>query len=124
MASKSPMLWSLLRCKCPNCRKGNLFTQRSVFPLRSMLQMHTHCTECGAKLVGESNNGPGINFVLTTLLLFLNILWYYPIFGLSYADNSVYYFLASSVTVVLLLQPWLMRLARSVYLYLIWMTRE
>jgi hypothetical protein len=86
--------------------------------------MNTYCPVCNTRLVGETNNGPGINFVLTTLLLFANILWYYPLFGLSYADNSIYYFLVSSVLVVLLLQPWLMRLSRSVYLYLLRMMSE
>jgi hypothetical protein len=66
----------------------------------------------------ESNNGAGINYALTVILMFLNLIWYWPIFGLSYMDNSVFYFLAVSITLVVLLQPWLMRLSRMIYLYL------
>lgn len=66
----------------------------------------------------ESNNGAGINYALTVILLFLNLLWYWPIFGLSYMDDSVFYFLGTSITIVLILQPWLMRLSRMIYLYL------
>lgn len=124
MSKESSAMGAVLRCKCPNCRKSGIFEQASVFPFGGMLRMHKDCPECGARLAGETNNGPGINFVLTTLLLFANIIWYYPLFGLSYADNSIYYFLLSSVAVVTLLQPWLMRLSRSIYLHLLWMMKE
>lgn len=124
MAKRPSFLYSLLFCKCPACRKGPLFVQPSVFPFRRMLQMNKNCPHCGTRLVEETNNGPGINFVLTTILLFANVLWYYPLFGISYTDNSIYYFLGSSVLVVLLLQPWLMRFSRSVYLQLLWIMKE
>ena len=66
----------------------------------------------------ERNNGGGINYALSMLLFFLNLLWYWPIFGLSYKDNSVFYYLGVSTAVVLLAQPYLMRLSRMLYLYL------
>ena len=66
----------------------------------------------------ELNNGGGINYALTVIILFGNLAWYWPIFGLSYMDNSVYYFLTTTIAVVILLQPWLMRLSRMIYLYL------
>lgn len=81
--------------------------------------MNVHCPVCGQKFKGESNNGPGINYVLTTMLLFLNVLWYYPIFGMSYKDNSIFYFLGASVFVVILMQPVLMRFSRVIYLYIL-----
>ncbi|MBL7712089.1 MAG: DUF983 domain-containing protein [Chitinophagaceae bacterium] len=120
MNDKKPSLLSgMLCCRCPECRKGRIFQQKGLFPLRTLLRMNEYCPHCGQKLIGETNNGPGINYALTTILLFLNILWYYPIFGLSYLDNSIFYFLAASVTVVILLQPVLMRLSRSIYLYIL-----
>lgn len=84
--------------------------------------MHKQCEVCGQKLVYETNNGPGINYALTVMIFFLNILWYWPIFGISYKDDSVYYFLAASTLVILLVQPWLMRLSRSMYLYALLVT--
>jgi hypothetical protein len=96
-----------------------MFLQKGIFPLKNLLKMNSNCPHCGQKLKGESNNGPGINYALTTILLFLNIVWYYPIFGMSYKDNSIFYFLGASVLVVLLLQPFLMRLSRVLYLYIL-----
>ena len=66
----------------------------------------------------ESNNGGGINYALTVILFFLNLAWYWPIFGLSYKDNSVYYYLITSILVVIAAQPWLMRISKVVYLYI------
>jgi uncharacterized protein (DUF983 family) len=119
MSASSSLVLAVVRCQCPTCRKGSLFVQKSIFPLKHLLKMNEYCTECGQKFKGESNNGPGINYALTTIILFLNAAWYYPIFGMSYKDNSFFYFLATSILVVLLLQPLLMRLSRAIYLYLV-----
>ncbi|MES2477894.1 MAG: DUF983 domain-containing protein [Bacteroidota bacterium] len=124
MSKKPSLLSGILGYKCPECRKGNMFQQKGIFPLKSMLKMNSHCPDCGQKLQGESNNGPGINYALTTILLFLNILWYYPLFGMSYKDNSIFYFLGASTFVVILMQPVLMRLSRVLYLYILLAFKE
>jgi len=108
----------LFLMKCPNCRQGRIFENKHIFPLNKCLKIAESCKHCGLKLVSESNNGPGINYALTVIVMFLNLLWYVPIFGISYLDNSIYYFLTTSVVVVVLMQPWLMRLSRSAYLYI------
>ncbi len=112
------LLPALLSGKCPNCRKGPVFPQKGIFPLGSLLKMNDNCPACGQKLLHERNNGGGINYALTIMLFFLNLLWYWPIFGMSYLDNSIYYYLATSIAVVILVQPWLMRFSRMIYLYL------
>lgn len=117
--SKRPsLLPALFTMKCPSCRKNTVFVNKSIFPLDKCLALKDECEVCGEKMKSESNNGGGINYALTMVLFFLNLLWYWPIFGLSYKDNSVYYFLAASLGVVLLAQPYLMRLSRMIYLYL------
>lgn len=112
------LIIGMIRMKCPNCRKGNAFINKSVFPLSKCLATHDHCPRCGQRLQNEQNNGIGINYALTVMVIFLNLLWYWPIFGISYKDNSFYYFLATSVGVAILLQPWLMRYSRVLYLYM------
>ena len=111
-------IYGLFSNKCPNCRKGSVFAQKGILPLSKLLTINDHCPVCGQKLLHERNNGGGINYALTVILLFLNLVWYWPIFGMSYLDNSIFYFLATSITVVVLIQPWLMRLSRMIYLYL------
>ena len=115
---KPSLLGSLIRNRCPNCRKGNAFKNKSIFPLSKCLALVDRCEICGQKMKYEQNNGGGINYALTMVLFFLNLLWYWPIFGITYIDYSIYYFLITSVVVVIAAQPWLMRLSRMMYLYM------
>lgn len=110
---------SLLRARCPACHQACVFTQPTIFPLGTCLRIHDDCPACNYRIKGEANNGPGINYALTVIILFGNLAWYWPLFGISYKDNSIYYFLAVSIGVVVALQPWLMRLSRMIYLYLV-----
>jgi hypothetical protein len=117
-SQKPALVPALFTMKCPSCRKSTVFVNKSIFPLSKCLALKDECEICGEKMKSESNNGGGINYALSMMLFFLNLLWYWPLFGLSYRDNSVFYYLGSSTLVVLLLQPYLMRLSRMVYLYL------
>lgn len=115
--SKPNVVISFCRMRCPACRKSFVFVNRSIFPIGSCLNLVDNCKVCGQKLQLKSNNGGGINYALTMILFFLNILWYWPIFGLSYKDNSFISFLITSVIVVVIVQPWLMRYSRIIFLY-------
>lgn len=117
-SNKPSFIGAMLSMKCPNCRKGQAFAHKSIFPLNKCLKLVDHCSICGHKMVQENNNGPGISYALTVIIFFLNLLWYDPIFGIRYDDDSLYYFLVASTVVVLLLQPWIMRYSRILYLYM------
>jgi hypothetical protein len=43
---------------------------------------------------------------------------YAIILGLSYKDNSIFYALGVGVGAAIVLQPWLMRMSRVLYLYM------
>lgn len=115
---KSSLLGGIVKMKCPNCRTGKAFINESVFPLGKSQQLIEYCSVCGQKMMHERNNGPGINYAVTVVLFFINLLWYWPIFGLSWFDDSLYYFMAVSTAVVLIVQPWSMRYSRILYLYM------
>ncbi len=114
----SSFMGGLIKMKCPNCRIGKAFVNDSVFPLSKTLRLVNYCSVCGQKMVNETNNGPGINYAFTVILFFLNLVWYVPIFGIDYYDDGIYYFMAASTAVIILLQPWMLRYSRMVYLYL------
>ena len=122
MASDHPALVpSMLKMKCPNCRKGNMFTNKSIFPLNKLLDMPDTCTECGQKFELEAGFYYGTGYVsygLTVALFIFNFIWYSLIFAISVQDNSVYYYLAVCVGSAILLQPWMMRISRVLYLNL------
>lgn len=118
---KPGLLPSMLKMKCPNCRKGNMFVNKSIFPLGQLLKMPDRCPVCGQKMELEVGFYYGTGYVsygLSVGLFFFNLVWYWLIFGISYKDYSVFYYLITSITIVVLLQPWLMRMSRVLYLYM------
>lgn len=120
--SKPPaLLPSLFAMRCPNCRKGSMFKTPHVFPLGKLLDMPAQCEHCGQKMELEPGFYYGTGYVsygLTVAILAASFIAYWVIFGLSYKDNSVYIALGISVGLVLVLQPWLMRFSRVLYLYM------
>ncbi len=81
--------------------------------------MPERCSECGQEFeieVGFYYGTGYVSYALTVALLFILIALYWVIFGLSYKDNSVFIALGVSVSIVVLIQPWLMRLSRVLYL--------
>lgn len=118
--SGAPLLIpSLLKEKCPRCRKGDIFKNKHILPLGDCLTTVNNCSVCKQKIKVENNYGQGMNFVFIFIIFFFNLIWYWLIIGLSFMDNSIYYYIAISVIMVLLLQPWLMRLSRVLFLYLV-----
>jgi uncharacterized protein (DUF983 family) len=124
-SAKPPLLLpSLLRSKCPACRKGDVFQNSRIFPLSTCLDVKEYCSVCKQKIRIENNYGQGMNFVFIFLIFLFNLLWFWPAIGISLMDNSIYYYLAISVFMTLVLQPWIMRFSRVLFLYLVIMFDE
>ncbi len=115
----TPLLIGLLKAKCPKCRQGNIFVQKGVFPLKHCLEVNEYCAHCNHKIKVENNFGQGMNFVFIVAVFILTAIVYGLTAGLSFKDNSVFYYLGISVVLSLVLQPWLMRLSRVLFLYLV-----
>ena len=119
--TKPALLPAIFSMKCPNCRKGHMFCNKSIFPLKDLLKMPERGTECGQNMeldVGFYYGTGYVSYALTLVFLSGVFFTYWGIFGISYKDNSVFYALGWSIAVVLLLQPWLMRMSRVLYLYM------
>lgn len=83
--------------------------------------MPDNCAHCGQKMeleVGFYYGTGYVSYALTVFLLGVCFVAYWIIFGLSYEDNSIFYALGASVGIILLLQAWLMRFSRVLYLYM------
>lgn len=117
-----PSLWgSIVGMKCPKCRQGHMFKNRSVFPLNQFMQMPEHCSECGQKMeleVGFYYGTGYVSYAISVALSVFNMIWYWLIFGLSFFDYSLFWYLGVNVVILILAQPWLMRYARVLYLYM------
>ena len=119
--SKPSRMKAIFKMKCPSCRKGDMYCQKSIFPLSKMMEMPEQCPVCGQKMelqIGFYYGTGYVSYAISVLLFALNLVWYWAIFGISYKDNSIFYYLATSISVVIVLQPLIMRYSRVLYIYL------
>ncbi len=120
MAAKPGYLWSLFTMKCPRCRKGSMFSDSNPWNLKNTLKMPTHCTECNQLFeleVGFWYGTAYISYLITVLFcVFSFILWFLTL-GFSLSDNRFFWWLAINGVLLVILQPWFMRLSRAMYLY-------
>ncbi len=121
MAAKKPAaLPALLAMKCPNCRQGNMFTQKGIFPLKNLLEMPKRCLVCNQKMELEIGFYYGTGYVsygLTVAFLAFFAVIFALTWGFSYKDNSVFVFMGIAIGLLVLMQPWLMRISRVLYLW-------
>ena len=120
-AERPSKLLSILKMNCPACRTGHMYKNKSIFPLKELMDMPEECPVCGQKMEIETGFYFGTGYVsygLSVALFGFNLVWYWLIFGISFKDNSPFKYLATSIALVLLLQPWLMRISRVIYLYM------
>lgn len=106
--------------KCPKCRQGDMYINKHIFPLTHLMDMPEHCPVCGQKMELETGFYFGTGYVsygMSVALFAFNFVWYKLLFGISFRDNSPFIYLGVSIGIVLLLQPWMMRWSRVLYLY-------
>lgn len=105
--------------KCPRCREGNLFKTKSAYNLKHTLEMYESCPVCQQKTEIEPGFYYGTSYVSYALAVAFVVsvftAWYI-LFGFSINDNSVFWCMGTAITGLIFIQPFLMRLSRSLWL--------
>ena len=115
---------SVLGCHCPRCREGALFQFPTSINLKKNMAMNKTCPVCGQSTeieVGFYYGTSYVSYVLTIVISVLSLLLWWLIIGLSLNDNRFFYWLGFNALLLIILQPWLMRLSRS--LWISWFVR-
>lgn len=119
-STKKPgFISSILKNKCPRCRKGKLFKNNNPYDLNKVLDMQDNCPVCGQRTELEIGfwYGTGyVSYVLAVMFSVLNLTWYWLIFGITWRDNSIFHWLIVNGIILTLSMPVLMRLSRTLYL--------
>lgn len=112
-------IWSTLQCKCPHCGKGDMFKTANPYKLKATLKMYEHCPVCGTDFEPEVGFYFGTGYVsygLSVALTVASFLFSLFVFGFSVKDNSLFYWLAANTVLLIVAQPIIMRLSRSIWL--------
>lgn len=97
-----------------------MFRQKSLFPLKRLLDMPERCPECGQPMeleVGFYYGTGYVSYALSVGLTFVVAVIFGLTWGFSYKDYSIFYFLGIDIFLLIVLQPWLMRISRVLYLW-------
>lgn len=117
-------LSTVLGCYCPRCREGRLFTYPVSINLKKNMLMNKTCPVCGQPTEIEVGFYYGTSYVsygITVFLSVFSLIAWWIIIGLSTQDNRFFYWLGFNAVLLILLQPWLMRFSRS--LWISWFVR-
>jgi hypothetical protein len=113
-------VWSLLTMKCPRCRRGSMFNNGNPWRLRKVFDMPKRCPECNQPFELEVGFWYGTGYVsygLSVALSIATLAAWYIIIGMSTKDNRFFAWMVFNIALLIILQPWLMRLSRVIYLY-------
>ncbi len=112
-------LSSTIRCRCPRCREGKLFQHPVSISFKKNMLMHKECPVCGQATEIEVGFYYGTGYVSYLIaLVFTGLflaLWALTI-GFSFSDKRFLFWIITNAILLVLLQPWLMRFARSLWL--------
>lgn len=109
--------------RCPRCRKGPMYKSSNAYKnlsLKHIFDMYDHCPECRQKFDMEPGfwYGTGyVSYALTVAISVATFIAWWVLIGISTEDNRIFYWLGVNGLLLIILQPWLMRLSRTLYLY-------
>lgn len=115
-------LWSQVTMRCPRCRRGPMFKDPNPYrklSLKHIFEMHEHCPECGQKYDLEPGFWYGTGYVSYALAVAISVasfVAWWVLVGISVSDNRVIWWLVANAVLLVVLQPWMMRLSRAIYM--------
>jgi uncharacterized protein (DUF983 family) len=110
---------STLSCRCPRCREGKLFKNPVSISLKKNMEMNTYCIVCGQSAEKEPGFYYGTGYVSYALAVAISItsfVAWFVIIGMSVHDKRFFFWIGTNAVLLVLLQPWLMRLSRSIWI--------
>ncbi len=116
---KDPSVLNLFSCKCPRCRRGDMFVHKNPWKLNSTMKMHKECPECNQPFdieVGFYYGSSYISYALTVALSVATFIAWWVLIGFSVNDNRIFYWLGFNSLLLVVLQPYLMRVSRTGWL--------
>jgi len=112
-------IFRLFACKCPRCRTGDMFQDNNPWNLKNTMKMNRICPECGQPLnieVGFYFGASYVAYALTVAFSVATFIAWWVLLGFSLKDNRVFYWLTINAVLMVGMQPYLMRVARTGWL--------
>lgn len=118
-AVKRNYIPALLNHKCPRCREGNIFKHKSSWHLKGFMMMYDKCPVCAQPSEIEEGFYYGTGYVSYAIAVAFSVstfVAWWVLIGISADDNRVFWWLGINAFLMLILQPYFMRLSRIIWL--------
>lgn len=116
---KPNLMLSVLNNRCPRCRRGDMYQRKGAFRIKGLMAMNERCSVCGQPLDMEPGFYYGTNMISYVLAVLVSVftffLWWATI-GFSLSDSRFFWWIGVNAALLVVLQPPLMRLSRTVWL--------
>jgi len=112
-------LWGVFNHKCSRCRTGNMFQDKSSYRLKSFMKMNERCPVCEQPMeieVGFYYGTGYVSYVLAVALSVASLIAWWATIGMSLDDNRFFWWMGFNAVLLIVLQPYLMRLSRAIWL--------
>jgi len=109
----------LFACKCPRCRKGDMFEYKNPWNLKKTMRMNKECPVCGQPLdieVGFYFGSSYVSYAFTVAFSVATFVAWWLFIGFSLYDNRIFFWLILNAFLMIVLQPYFMRLGRTGWL--------
>ena len=115
----TPGILNVLKCKCPRCRRGDMFVDPNPYHLACTMKMNDRCPVCKQPFdleVGFYYGSSYVSYALSIAISVASLIAWWVLIGLSTADNRFFYWMGANALLLIILQPILMRLARAIWI--------
>jgi hypothetical protein len=97
-----------------------MFSNKNPWHLKEIVKMPEKCAECGQPFELEVGfwYGTGyVSYALTFAMSVATFVAWWVLIGMSTEDNRFFWWMGLNAIFLIVMQPWIMRLSRVVYLY-------
>ena len=110
---------TIFSCRCPRCREGKLFKYPLSVRMKRNMEMNEECPVCKQPTdieVGFYSGTGYISYLICIGIVIISFLLWFLTIGFSFHDRRFLFWIISTCLFLALLQPWLMRFSRVLWL--------
>src|SRR5688500_10371015 len=89
-----PSFLTLVACKCPRCRRGDMFKERNPWNLKKTMAMNEACAVCSQPFnieVGFYYGSSYVSYAVSVALSVATFVAWWVLIGFSFNDNRFFY---------------------------------
>ena len=112
-------LATVFTCRCPRCREGKLFKKPLSLRIRINMEMHSECPICKQPTdieVGFYYGTGYISYLICIAIVIASFLIWFLTIGFSFNDRRFLYWIIFICVLLAIIQSWLMRFSRVLWL--------